>query len=84
VRLFNSIKGATVGGANVNKEKIPSNFENRGKIKFRLFGLLSLINKKRYLRKFVPWKMYGHIISFYYGYKKRELDGTWIRLIASK
>ena len=84
VRLFNSFKGAIVGGPNVNKEKIPSNFENRGKIKFRLIGLLSLINKKRYLRKFVPWKMYGHIISFYYGYKKRELDGTWIRLIASK
>ena len=84
VRLFNLSKGAIAGGGNVSQEKMPSNIENRGKIKSRLYDLLSLINKKKYLRKFVPWKTYGHIISFYYGYKKREPDGTWIRLIASK
>ena len=84
VRLFNLCKDASGDRSNVKNEKIRLVSGNKWKIKSVLSDVVALINRKRWLKKFAPWKAYGKIISFYYGYKKQEPDGTWIRLIASK
>jgi SAM-dependent methyltransferase len=84
VRLFNLFKDASRDRSKVKNENIRLVSGNKGKIKSRLLELVALINRKRLFKKFAPWKTYGKIISFYYGFKKQKIDGTWIRLIASK
>jgi len=83
VRLYNLLKSVLKQRSN-SRKAIDNASQGRKKNNIRFCNLTSVIAKNKYLRLLTHSSISGHIISFYFGYKRSHPDGTWIRLVASK